>query len=168
MTNKHMKNFDWTSFTKRIAVRASLANIYQAWTTKSGLEHWFLEKVMIIRDGVNLEKQVSATTSDQYIWKWFLYPEDLKGEFIQANGKDFIQFSFEGNCQVDVSLEEHHGMVIITLRQHHIPTDDQSKQYIRLGCTNGWTFYLTNLKSVYEGGIDLRNKDEALGLMLNN
>lgn len=33
-----MKNFDWTSFTKRIAVKATLIDLYLAWTTKAGLE----------------------------------------------------------------------------------------------------------------------------------
>ena len=52
--------------------------------------------------------------------------------------------------------------------QKDIPTDDESKQGIRLGCHSGWSFYLVNLKSVYEGGLDLRNKDDALGVMVNN
>lgn len=84
-----MENFDWTSFTKRIAIRSSLSQIYDAWTKASELEKWFLKTV-------------------------------------------------------------------------------SSKQYVCLGCSNGWTFYLTNLKSVYEGGLDLRNKDEKLSAMINN
>jgi hypothetical protein len=28
-----------------------------------------------------------------------------------------------------------------------------------VGCQLGWTFYLTNMKSIAEGGIDLRNRD---------
>jgi len=36
-----------------------------------------------------------------------------------------------------------------------------------LGCASGWAFYLVNLKSIYEGGLDLRNKTPALKHMLN-
>lgn len=92
----------------------------------------------------------------------------MTGKITQVNGRDFIQFTFEGDCLVDVNLEEKNGYIIVTLRHHNIPLDDNSKQYIRLGCTNGWTFYLTNLKSIHEGGIDLRNKDEKFFPMINN
>lgn len=45
------------------------------------------------------------------------------------------------------------------LVQAKIPTDEISKVRLHLGCQNGWTFYLTNLKSIMEGGLDLRNKN---------
>lgn len=31
----------------------------------------------------------------------------------------------------------------------------------------GWTFYLTNLKSILEGGFNLRNKNNKLGDVVN-
>jgi hypothetical protein len=31
----------------------------------------------------------------------------------------------------------------------------------------GWTFYLANLKSVLEGGLDLRNKNARLQRLVN-
>ena len=40
-----MENFDWTSFTKRIAIKSTLSEIYNAWTKASELEKWFLKKV---------------------------------------------------------------------------------------------------------------------------
>jgi len=40
-----MKDFDWTSFTKRIAVKASLNDIYNAWTRSAEIEKWFLQKL---------------------------------------------------------------------------------------------------------------------------
>jgi hypothetical protein len=36
-----------------------------------------------------------------------------------------------------------------------------------LGCKTGWTFYLANLKSLMEGGIDLRNKNEKIQRVIN-
>lgn len=63
-------------------------------------------------------------------------------------------------------MQEDH--VIVQLTQKNIATDDPSKKGIRLGCESGWSFFLVNLKSVYEGGIDLRNKNTELKGMLNN
>jgi len=163
-----MKNFDWTSFTKRIAVKSTLPEIYDAWTKAAAIESWFLEKVVFQRNSEPIGPDASVENNDEYEWLWYLYDDAMRGEIKQANGKDFIQFTFEGSCLVDVALEQKNEYVIVTLKQHNIPTDDQSMQFVRLGCTNGWTFYLANLKSVYEGGIDLRNKDGELGPMINN
>jgi hypothetical protein len=92
----------------------------------------------------------------------------MPGTILEANGTNLIQFTFEGDCIVDVQLTEQSGYTIIALTQRNIPTDDNSKKNVRLGCSNGWAFYLTNLKSVYEGGVDLRNIDENLTVMINN
>lgn len=37
-----------------------------------------------------------------------------------------------------------------------------------IGCTKGWNFYLTNLKSLLEGGIDLRNRNKGLKEVINS
>ncbi|HEY1009666.1 MAG: SRPBCC family protein [Daejeonella sp.] len=162
-----MEDFDWTSFTKTIAVKANIADVYKAWTNAAELEKWFLEKVTFVgTDGPNPVE--SASAGSNYEWLWYLYKDPMKGRIIQANGKDFLQFTFEGECLVDVRLSEDKGYTIVELKQHNIPTDDKSKKFVRLGCSHGWAFYLVNLKSVYEGGIDLRNKDERLKPMINN
>lgn len=164
-----MENFDWTSFTKKIAIKAKISDIYNAWTIAAELEKWFLEKVIFY--GANQEpisKDQNVVNDITYEWLWYLYKDAMKGKITSANGKDFLQFTFEGECLVDIKLSETNGYTIVELHHHTIPTDDYSKQYIRLGCSNGWHFYLTNLKSVYEGGLDLRNKDENLDPMINN
>lgn len=164
-----MKNFDWTRYTKRIAVRASLKSIYEAWTIPEELERWFLEDAKFYdQDNHAIGKQVPADKGSKYKWKWHLYDDTTKGRIVEANGKDFFQFTFEGECIVEVKLTTERDYTLVELTHKNIPTDDESKQYIRLGCASGWTFYLTNLKSVYEGGLDLRNKDEELHLMINN
>lgn len=164
-----MDNFDWTSFTKKIAVKAALTDVYNAWTKAEELERWFLQKVTFKDDkGKILGAEVNVTTGVIYNWIWYLYDDQMSGLIKKANGIDFLQFSFEGECLVDVSLTEQNGYTIVELRQYNIPTDDHTKQFVRLGCASGWSFYLVNLKSVCEGGLDLRNKDERLQPMINN
>lgn len=164
-----MKNFNWTSYTKRIAIKSTLSNMYDAWTKGSELERWFLKKVDFYKPDNSLyEPGENVVENIQYSWYWYLYDEPMKGKITNANGKNYIQFTFEGDCLVDVNLEEVDGYVVVTLKHHNIPLDDNSKQYVRLGCSNGWTFYLANLKSIFEGGIDLRNKNEKFPPMINN
>lgn len=44
----------------------------------------------------------------------------------------------------------------------------KERLFIILAVSVAGTFYLANLKSILEGGVDLRNKNEALKKMLNS
>ncbi|MNU28469.1 hypothetical protein D3C71_169060 [compost metagenome] len=148
---------DWTSFELKIAVKAGIQDMYHAWTQAELVEKWFLQECTYLRDEAPLAAEETVHTGDTYAWRWYFYEETEHGEIREANGKDFLQFSFAGNCLVDVQLEPAGDYTLVRLRQHNIPTDEASQFGIRIGCVEGWTFYLTNLKSVYEYGHDLRN-----------
>jgi uncharacterized protein YndB with AHSA1/START domain len=164
-----MKNFDWTQFTNTIAIKADISQLYNAWAVPLELERWFLSDATFLNsEGREIAKSDSIEAGNAYQWQWFLWDTTEMGKVVKANGKDHIQFTFAGDCLVDITFETYHDGTIVTLKQTNIPTDDKSKQDIRLGCYNGWSFYMVNLKSVYEGGHDLRNKDEKLKPMLNN
>jgi hypothetical protein len=47
---------------------------------------------------------------------------------------------------------------IVELTQENIPIENDPAKNLFVHCQTGWTFYMANLKSVIEGGIDLRNK----------
>ncbi len=164
-----MENFNWTSFQRKIAVRASMSDLYDAWTKAADIQSWFLSKA-IFSDSEALPRslQESVKAEDTYAWSWYGYDIVETGKIIESNGKDHLQFSFAGDCVVEVDFIQKGEYVIVELTQKNIPTDDQSKRNIRLGCDTGWSFFLVNLKSVFEGGIDLRNKDAELKGMLNN
>lgn len=164
-----MKNFDWTQFTRKVYIQAPLQIIYNAWAKPEEIERWFLQNASYFDKNMKeLSKSDSISEGMNYQWNWYLYDETEKGSIVFANQKNRIQFTFAGNCLVDVSLEEYENGTIVTLIHKDIPTDEDSKYNIRLGCDSGWSFYLVNLKSVYEGGLDLRNKNPNLKPMLNN
>ena len=106
---------------------------------------------------------------DRYRWLWHGYPDDVieSNDVLDANGKDIFQFEFTGKCFVTIKLEGVKGLTMVNLRQHKIPDDLNPATNLFVGCQLGWTFYLTNLKSLFEGGIDLRNKDTDLTFVVN-
>jgi hypothetical protein len=166
---KDMKNFDWTTFTKRIAVKSTLLEMYTAWTKATEIEKWFLSNATYFDADKNLiDKNANIEKGFSYEWSWYLYDVVEKGIITEANGLDFIQFSFAEECLVDIKLSMQNDYIIVELTQKNIPTDDSSKVNIRLGCESGWSFFLVNLKSVYEGGLDLRNKNPNLKGMINS
>ncbi len=164
-----MKNFNWTTFTRRIAVKSTLIDLYDAWTKASEIEKWFLSHANYFDlDKHLVEKSKNIEKGFTYEWSWYLYDIVESGTITATNGKDFIQFTFAGECLVDINLSVQGDDVIVELTQKNIPTDDDSKQNIRLGCDSGWSFFLVNLKSVYESGPDLRNKNPDLKGMVNS
>lgn len=164
-----MNTIDWTSFTRKIAIKAPIHVLYDAWTKAVEIEKWFLSSAVFYdATGVRLDASASVTGGGTYEWGWYLFDTIESGTMLVADGRRNIRFTFAGECIVAVSLQPQGDYVVVELTQQNIPTDEASKKNIRMGCDSGWSFYLVNLKAYYESGVDLRNKDEQLTGMLNN
>ena len=164
-------SYDWSQFVVRISINATIDKLYHAWSTREGMEYWFLRLSEYKKPGGTLRADKEfVEKGDTYKWLWHGWSDDTVeyGTILDCNGKDFFKFSFgkAGNCAVIIKKEE--GASMIELVQDNIPTDEQGMHYWHLGCKTGWTFYLANMKSLYEGGIDLRNKNEKLQQVLNS
>ncbi|MGI9553257.1 MAG: SRPBCC family protein [Aurantibacter sp.] len=155
-----MEKLTFDSFTRKIYIKASIEKIYGLWATKGGIESWFLRNAEFVSD----EGKTRATTEfvqvgDRYVWKWHNWDGQEAGEVLQANGSNYIEFSFAEVSKVSVTLEDKGNAVLLTLKQFEIPLDEESKMNIYNGCSNGWTFWLANLKAFLEHGI-LLNETE--------
>lgn len=163
-------NHDWSRFSVRINVNAPADKLYHAWATREGMEYWFLRLSEYKRpDGTPRARDEKVSKGDTFKWLWYGYPDETVeyGNILDCNDRDLFRFSFgkAGNCTVRIYPEQ--DETIVELMQDEIPTDENGMQYYHLGCKTGWTFYLANLKSLYEGGRDLRNKNENLQQVLN-
>lgn len=151
----------WDNFTKRITIKTDINKLYDAWSTKEGIESWFLRESVFSRNGNDLLPGQQIKKEDTYKWLWHGYGDDVAEycRILEANGKDMLQFTFTGNCIVTVKIYREDQEIIAELTQENIPEDHNPKTNLYVGCGEGWTFYLANLKSVLEGGLDLRNKN---------
>jgi len=164
-----MENFNWSQFSKRVFVNTDLETVYNFWTKSEELEKWFLSKASFVsKEGKKILPTENTRSDSTYQWNWFAQNHSEEGNIINANGIDNLEFTFAGNCKVLVELSKEKNQTLVKLTQTEIPLDNNSKENIRLGCAFGWTFYLLNLKSVLEGGLDLRNKDTELIGVINN
>jgi uncharacterized protein YndB with AHSA1/START domain len=160
----------WSAFTLRVAIKADAQKIYDAWTTQAGLESWFLRKAEFSTpDGMKREKTSRVENGDVYEWLWFGYGDDTveRREVVEVNGKNLLRFIFSGGCTVTIVIKHEQGETLVELKQENIPLDEDPKMNLCLNCSAGWTFYMTNLKSILEGGIDLRNKNEKIVSVIN-
>jgi len=106
------------------------------------------------------EPHESILKEDVYEWYWHGFDDSTmeKGEVLEVNSIDFVKFTFSGGSIVSVSIEGRNGLTIVELTQENIPEESDPSKNLFVQCQIGWTFYLANLKSIIEGGIDLRNK----------
>jgi hypothetical protein len=160
-----MGNLAFDHFVKKIYVKTTLEKMYWCWATEEGLTTWFLREAIFMHDNTKVEYGDYISPGYTFTWKWHNWDGQEDGKVIKANGKDFVQFTFADGL-VDINLEEKNDLVIVTLKQHNIPLDEESKLKIHVGCSNGWTFWLTNLKAYLEHGIHLN--ETAIDLTEND
>jgi uncharacterized protein YndB with AHSA1/START domain len=156
---------NWNEFTVRGSFKASVEEVYKRWATQEGIESWFLRSsVFKTPAGQERARTGFAQADDTFAWLWHGYDDDVveHRKVLAANGKDFFEFTFTGDCVVSVSIYPKGEITIVELKQDLIPDDDNSETNLFVHCQIGWTFYLANLKSVLEGGVDLRNKNPEL------
>lgn len=162
--------YDWSRFSLKIPIRASVDEIYARWATSEGLRSWFLRQAdFVSNEGVPRAAAEPLRPGDKYVFRWFGYPDEVeeKGVVLSANHKDEFSFSFGKAGNVAVHITPFKDMTICQLEQTGIPTDEESIKNFHIGCTRGWLFYLVNLKSLLEGGIDLRNRDLEIEDVVN-
>ena len=159
-----MSGLSFESFVKKIYIRATLEKLYGCWATQEGICSWFLrEAVYRTEDGKQRGPDEKIQVGDRYTWRWFNWDGEESGEILEANGNDTLTFSFADFCNVTVSLQREGEDILLTLEQSNIPTDEESKMNIHVGCSNGWTFWLANLKAYLEHGILLHETGKDLG-----
>ncbi|HEV7622112.1 MAG TPA: SRPBCC domain-containing protein [Flavisolibacter sp.] len=161
---------DWTRFLLRIPINISETKIYHAISTQDGLETWFLRQAKFKKEnGADRNQNETIGKNDTYEWRWFGWPDEVKekGSILQVN-KDSIKFIFGKAGIVTFSIKNEDGTIILELIQSEIPSEQEAGVDYYMGCSKGWQFYMTNLKSILEGGIDLRNKNVLLKDVVNS
>lgn len=66
---------------------------------------------------VLLNKTQNALKGDRYKWIWYLYDDIENGTVTEANGTDYFQFTFAGDCLVEIKLHEKFEYTIVELTQ---------------------------------------------------
>ena len=172
---------DWSSFRLRVNIDVLPAKVYAAWATRAGLESWFLRRGLatVGEAGGSPRGEDEPTRGagklprgddeplqkgDRYAWQWHGYPDEVEhsGTVMAANGTNQFAFTFTMGCLVNISIFRECEETIVELMESGLPVDEETllKRYVE--DYKGWIFYLVNLKSVLEGGLDLRNRKQEL------
>lgn len=156
-----MMDDKWTRFKVTGDFNIDIRTLYEAWATPEGLEEWFLRKADFFTiAGRHREPEEFILKEDTYEWYWHGWGDETceKGQVLEANGTDLIKFTFAKDNVVTVNISSRNGISLVELTQENIPIEEDPAKSLFVQCQAGWVFYFANLKSVLEGGLDLRNK----------
>ena len=151
------------TFTGRIYVRAHTARVFEAWATGPGLTRWLLSSAEFRAPGEATGRpDAVARSGDDFRWTWQAAGRTVEGRVLAADWPGKLELAFDpgGPCRVSLAAEGDGTVVELA----HLGLDDPAA---RLDWSTAWTFFLTNLKSVLEGGADLRETDPARGRTVN-
>ena len=87
----------WTTFKVLGDYNIDIRSLYESWATTAGLEKWFLRKADFYTVPLRLrEPQEFILKEDTYEWYWHGWDDSTceKGQILEANGTDFIKFTF--------------------------------------------------------------------------
>lgn len=158
-------NFNLSEFHHSIYLHSHLSEVYYYISSADGICKWFMGKAEYTdTDGNTLNAADTARKSDAFIWHWLEKDLSIKGRVLEARNDELFSFTFGPAFEVTITVKEHEGRTLLTLHQKY--ADGAAKNdFAHINCCTCWVFFLTNLKSVLEHGIDLRETlidDESL------
>ena len=153
---------DFTTFTARIYVDTPPTKVFEAWTTAEGLSKWLLKAASFqASDEAAPRADGAARGGDALTWTW-QSGAVMEGCVLAVEWPPRLAATFgrAGTCEATFLPEGQGTMVQVT-------QTDLPDAATHIECSNNCTFYLTNLKSVLEGGQDLRETDPGRAGVVN-
>ncbi|MCP4582907.1 MAG: SRPBCC domain-containing protein [candidate division Zixibacteria bacterium] len=143
------KKHDWSQFRLKIEIKASPTKVFKAWTDPKIISRWFTVKT-----------EFEPVKGGRIYFEWLGGDKfETTVSAIRKNERILFPFGSKGEM-VEVKLAKNGRKTIVTLRQYDMRTTPEARWSIHKGCEVGWAFFLTNLKSWLEHGIDLRSHDK--------
>ncbi len=161
--------FSWNKFSRSIIIHKKTDDVFPLIATAHGLTAWLLEAASFFTmvHETQLLNFSFPTDHESYHWVWKGKSYELQGKVLGCDvEKKSFSFTFGEECTVDIVLTEHEGNTLLKLTQQAV----KGKTYDQMRQVNSyayWTFFLTNLKSVAEYEVDLREDTFILPDLLN-
>lgn len=158
-----MSEFHWDRFKRSIFIDAPSEKIFNAWVIPDQIETWFLKRAVFRdREGVERAGDTTIESGDSYAWNWWNYSITEEGRIITVDkNSKHLEFNFAKECIVTVNVNNVKGDTLLTLEQKNIPTDEDNRRNIHMGCSQGWSFWMANLKAWLEHGILLHDQEST-------
>ena len=150
------KNFNLQSFTHSIYLNKSAGEVFDYIAKSNGFTKWFIGGASYV------SPEGDVRNSDDYVQrednmelKWQNKDFFTKGIVLDVHENELFSFTFGSLFNVTITLKPDNGRTLFTLTQKYNKGAIQN-DFAHINCCVCWVFFMTNLKSVIENGIDLR------------
>ena len=153
---------DWTQFKLHVAIDVQPSRVLESWITSAGMESFFVEMMQITAPDATLrEGGEQACAGDHFIWRWDS-GNCISGNYLTVDAGAEAVFTF-GESKVRIKVSPYLNGTLLELHQFDIPDTPQDRMHIHANCRGGWVYFLTVLKTLFEHGVDGRDKTRATG-----
>jgi len=167
-----LDQYKWTEFRQIEYITASKETVFEKWMTSKNIVEWFVAEAIYKYDGTIVRKPgEKIKAGDKYTWIFFQGIK-VEGTILNVIDNEYLSFTFgkkEPESEEDVIVEiffssDSAKRTLIELHQKNIADSEYGHVNYNLSCMIGWCYFLTNLRSVFESGYDLREKEKDLAL----
>jgi uncharacterized protein YndB with AHSA1/START domain len=159
MPSSKINKMDTSKFTKRIRIKCLPEEAFDRWVTVKGLESWFLSRAAFTSGE-------RASKGDHFELAWAEGSTD-SGEVLALDEPRLFEFSwYGGKGRIRVNFSPIDTGTLIEVNQT-VASEGENQILEYMDCRDGWTFMLTNLKCILEGGFDLRETEPDLAGLVN-
>lgn len=152
-------------FYHSILLDIPLADAFEYAATAGGLGKWFIGKAEFVsQSGFPRKANEKGERGDRYLFNWLAKDLSAKGEVLEVYDNSLFKFSFGTSFIVTITVTAEGTRTLFTLKQQY-KEGAEKNDFTHFNCCVCWGFFITNLKSVAEHRIDLRetvSNDEAL------
>ncbi|MEO8664169.1 MAG: SRPBCC domain-containing protein [Ignavibacteria bacterium] len=161
------KNFSKEKFTHGIYLNAPAERVFEIIATPSGITKWFIGKAKYYYKDMNIRLGNEVIQKgDSYLWTWLNKDLELKGIITAVDENKIFQFTFSPLYIVTIKINSEGNKTMLTLKQEYQESAVMD-EFNFINCCTCWVFFLTNLKSVIEHGIDLREAEADDEMLVN-
>lgn len=167
-----LDQYKWTDFRQIEYIKAPKGAVFEKWITSKNIVEWFVAEATYKYNGTMFRKpDEKVKPGDKYTWTFFQGIE-MEGTILDIIDNEYLSFTFgkkEPGSEEDVIVEiffscDPPERTILELHQKNIADSEFGYVNYNLSCMIGWCYFLTNLRSVFESGYDLREKEKELAL----
>jgi uncharacterized protein YndB with AHSA1/START domain len=147
----------WDKFRLEIFIGRPVEETFCAWSSASGIKKWFRKDVRVQRNGAEVSDPVTFRPGDEILWADYPGQDLASSRILEVRENALIKQTFDSKTIVLTNeFQTADAGTQLVLTQENMPTDSEAMAAWHLSCYAGWTYFLTNLKSVLEHGVDLR------------
>ena len=153
-----MGSYDWSQFHVHMYYLAPLEEVFRRFATAAGLESFYIGTAKhTAPDGTPRGPDELAQSGDAYHWQ-YVHDFGHGGTFLDVEPYRLVRFTF-GDMTVAIRFRSVDGATEVDLHQTGCATEDPDRAWQHVNCRSCWVYFLTNLRSVFATGVDVRDRD---------